>query len=165
MQPILKAYMRTSLVFLLVFFAASAIGQNKVDQLIHQPFGAACDLRTVTSQLKGKVVDRTPFENPHAYGITDTIITFQKGKNELAIYDGTYNTFCYGLHIESKRWKLDSELQIKMKKEDFLEAFPKAQPLAEDKYRLWDSDRVDWAEIFFNSRSRVEVINLGFYVD
>lgn len=158
-------YMKLSCLCLIICCANWAMAQNSVDQLIHQPFGASCDLETVSESLKGKVADRIPFENPHATNLTDIIIKFRKGKNELAIYHGAYNTFCYGLHIESKRWKLDAALQIRMKLEDFIKAYPNAQKMKEDHYRLWDSDRVDWADIYFNKRDRVKQIDLGFYVD
>jgi hypothetical protein len=148
-----------------LLFSFSAFGQNKVDALIHKPFGYACDLEMVQSKLRGKVKEKKPVENPHADGVVDTVTLYGKGKNELAIYEGKYNTFCYGLELHSKKWQLESDLQIGMDRAEFLKAFPKAIKESEIRYKLFDSDRVDWAIIEFNRRERVSAVFLGFYID
>jgi hypothetical protein len=153
---------------LLLFFLFSALtmdAQSDVDALIHQPFGYACNQQVVESKLRGRVKERIPIENTHAAGVVDTIIKFKKGKNELAIYDGKFNTFCYGLQLHNRKWKLEADLQVGMSKKDFLTTYPQAKAQADGSYKLYDSDRVDWAIIEFNRREKVSAVYLGFYID
>ncbi len=157
---------RLLLLALISFLTFSANSQSHTgDKLIHQPFGSDCVAVIESGKLKGKVVQEEFKQNLHDPGLTDTIQVFKAGKNEMQVFRGKYNSFCIGIAIYTKKWKLDNKLQIGTSLEEFKSLFPKAIKVSEGIYRIDDSDKVDFAEIHISQKGKVKEIHLAHYYD